>query len=84
MNGDDERLEDVEALLLLTNRILMDYVSLQVSAGSLPLAKAKKLVDFSATEVKRGAPGLSKQVDHLAGVILKRFDETDYSKGPSS
>lgn len=75
----DDRFSEDEALSLLTNRILLDYISLQVDSGRLPLEDAKRLVGFSAAEVKRGAPWLSEKVDFFADVIKRRFDETPYS-----
>lgn len=75
----DDRSKEDQALSLLTNRMLLDYISLQVDAGHLPLASAKKLLRFSADEVKRGAPWLEAQVDFFANVIERRFDETPYS-----
>lgn len=76
----EPRLDEDEALLLLTNRILLDFISLQVDSGAMTVAQAKNLVSFSATEVKRGAPSLTDQVDFFSEVIRRRFDETDYSK----
>lgn len=75
----DPRLSEDQALLLLSNRILLDFISLQVDAGLMTVGQAKSLVDFSAAEVKRGAPALVQQVDFFADVIKRRFDETDYS-----
>ena len=75
----DEHAKEGQALSLLTNRLLLDYISLQVDAGHLPLESAKKLLRFSSAEVKRGAPWLSAQVDFFAEVIERRFDETPYS-----
>ena len=77
---DESRIEEDEALLLLSNRILLDYISLQIDRGLFALEDAKKLVRFSASEVKRGAPGLSERVDFFADVLVNRFDETDYEK----
>lgn len=77
----DDRFSEDEALSLLTNRILLDYISLQVDAGRLPVEDAKQLVGFSANEVKRGAPWLSEKVDFFADVIKRRFDETPYREG---
>lgn len=76
----DDRVSEDEALSLLTNRILLDYISLQVDSGRLPLEDAKQLVSFSADEVKRGAPWLSAKVDFFAEVIKRRFDETPYGE----
>jgi len=73
-----DRINEEEALTLLTNRILLDYISLQVDAGAMSVDQAKKLVEFSAVEVKRGAPRLEPSVDFFADIIKRRFDETKY------
>lgn len=75
----DDRYKEDQALSLLTNRLLLDFISLQVDAGLLPLDSAKKLLRFSSEEVKRGAPWLALQVDFFADVFERRFDETPYS-----
>ena len=82
MTPDDEkRLVEDEALLLLTNRIVLDYISLQVDSGAFPLEEAKRLVRYSANEVKRGAPSLAGRVDFFADVFVDRFAKTTY--GPN-
>jgi hypothetical protein len=80
MLDSDTRLRQSEALTLLTNRILMDFISLQVDAGKMSVEGAQSLMDFSATEVLRGSPGLEPEVEFFLGVLKRRFDETDYSK----
>ncbi len=77
---DEHRLRQDEALLLLTNRVLMDFISLQVDAGRMTVEEAKALVRFSATEVKRGAQNLEGEVDFFADVLSGRFAETPYVK----
>jgi len=81
-DADDVRLEEDEALMLLTNRILLDFISLQVDRGQFSREEAKKLVRFSSEEVKRGAPALSDRVDFFADVLVNRFDETEYEAQP--
>lgn len=77
MTADDEsRLREVEALSLLTNRILMDYLSLQIESGQASLAGVKRLVGFSAAEVVRGSPGYEPEVRFFEKVMVDRFDET--------
>ncbi len=73
-----DRIDEGQALSLLTNRILLDYISLQVDTGAMSIDQAKKLVEFSAVEVKRGAPTLKQSVDFFADIIKRRFDETKY------
>jgi hypothetical protein len=72
----DQRLREAEALNLLTNRILMDFLSLQIDAGSAALDGVKALVAFSAAEVVRGSPVLNTEVRYFERVMLNRFDET--------
>jgi hypothetical protein len=75
---DDEN-KSAAALSLLTNRVLFDFISLQVDSGRMSVAQAKALVRFSADEVIKGAPTLHDEVKALATLIANRFDETDYS-----
>lgn len=77
----DTRLRQAEALNLLTNRILMDFISLQVDSGQMPIEAAKSLLRFSANEVLRGSPALKPELDYFTDVMVHRFDETDYSGG---
>lgn len=76
----DTRLRQTEALNLLTNRILMDFMSLQVDGGNMSVEGAKSLLNFSANEVVRGSPSLKPEVDFFTDVMTRRFDETDYGK----
>ena len=76
----ETRLRQAEALNLLTNRILMDMISLQVDAGIMTVDGVKSLVRFSATEVIRGAAQLKPEVDYFSDVMVNRFDETIYKK----
>lgn len=72
----ETRLRQAEALNLLTNRVLMDMLSLQVDSGAISLAYAKNLLKFSAHEVLRGAPQYQPEVDYFSEVMERRFDET--------
>ena len=76
----ETRLRQAEALNLLTNRVLMDMISLQVDAGNMTVDFAKSLVRFSAVEVIRGAAQLKPEVDFFSNVMVNRFDETVYKK----
>ena len=76
MNDSDRRLREAEALNLLTNRILMDYLSLQIDAGHASLDGVKRLVAVSAEEVVRGSAALEKEVRFFERVLVDRFDET--------
>lgn len=80
MSEDDQRLRDAEALNLLTNRILMDYLSLQIDSGHATLEGVKRLIAFSSSEVVRGAQGLEREVRFFERVLTDRFDETFASR----
>ena len=73
---EDKRLREAEALNLLTNRILMDYLALQVDAGAATLNGVKRLIEFSAAEVLRGAPNYESEVRYFERVMTERFDQT--------
>jgi hypothetical protein len=72
----ERRLRETEALNLITNRILMDYLSLKVDAGDAALEGVKRLIAFSADEVLRGSPEHEKEVRFFEKVMIDRFDET--------
>jgi hypothetical protein len=76
----DNEDKSAAALNLLTNRVLFDFISLQVDSGRMTVAEAKALVRFSADEVIKGAPSLHDEVKGLATLIANRFDETDYGQ----
>jgi hypothetical protein len=76
MTVSDQRLREAEALSLLTNRILMDYLSLQIDSGQASLDGIKQLIAFSANEVVRGSSPLEKEVRFFERVLSDRFDET--------
>ena len=65
--------KDAEALLLLTNRLLMDFLSVQVSTGVYKREGVTKLIDFSAQEVVRGSPHLQNQVGFFAELLKERL-----------
>jgi len=72
----EQRLREAEALNLITNRILMDFLSLQIEAGHASLDGVKRLIAFSATEVVRGSQGLESEVRFFERVMIDRFDQT--------
>ncbi len=76
MNNAEQRLREAEALNLITNRILMDYLSLQVDSGNATLEGVKRLIAFSAAEVLRGSPALEQEVRFFEQVLTDRFDQT--------
>jgi hypothetical protein len=78
MLDNETRLRQAEAFALLTNRILLDYISLQIDSGKMTRKEAKQLTAFSAEQVVKGSPSLKPEVDFFRDVTLRRFDETKY------
>ncbi len=76
--NDESRIRADEALTLLTNRILLDFISLQVDSGKMTVEEAKALIRFSATEVVRGGSEVAEEVNFFADVFIRRFDDTQY------
>lgn len=72
----EQRLREAEALNLLTNRILMDFLSLQIDSKAADLDAVKRLIAFSASEVVRGSPALEGETRFFEKVLVERFDET--------
>lgn len=80
MTGFDGQLREVQALGLLTNRILMDFLSLQIDSGAASVEGLKRLISFSADEVCRGSPSMEHEVRALEVALIEKF-ETTYPDG---
>jgi len=65
--------EDTQAVLLLTNRLLLDWISIAVDTGAMERSFAERLIDFSAAEVIKGAPGLEEQTIRFAELFKSRL-----------
>ena len=69
-----------QALLLLTNRLLFDWISLTVDRGEIDRSLVEQLIDFSAAEVSKGAPWITSDVAKFAVLFKQRLpapkDET--------
>ena len=65
--------KDSQALLLLTNRILLDYLSIKVSEGTYARSAVEKLISFSEDEVAKGAPWLEAEVRQFAALFRDRL-----------
>jgi hypothetical protein len=65
--------KDAQALLLLTHRILLDYLSIKVSEGTYSREAVEKLVAFSEAEVVKGAPWVESEVRQLAALFRDRL-----------
>lgn len=76
MSDIEQRLREVEALNLLTNRMFMDFLSLQIDAGHASLDGVKQMMRFSASEVLKGSAGYEQEVRFFEKVLIDRFDET--------
>lgn len=69
----DQRLRELEALNLLTNRMLNDLISLQVSSGAYNRDTVLRLIRFSADQVIAGSPHTRELVDFYADVTAQRM-----------
>jgi len=76
----EDRLRDLEALTLLTNRVLYDFVSIQISNGTLDRDSIVALLRFSENQVVQGAPWLEETLRPMADTLRDRLapapDET--------
>ncbi len=68
--------EDSQAVLLLTNRLLLDWISVTVDLGLMKREVAERLIDFSATEVINGAPSLEEPTLRFAELFKARLPNT--------
>jgi len=64
---------DTQAVLLLTNRLLLDWISIAVDSGAVDPELAKRIIDFSATEVIKGAPELEEPTTRFAELFKSRL-----------
>jgi hypothetical protein len=79
--------KEAQALLLLTNRVLLDYLSIKVSEGTYARRAVEQLISFSEEEVVRGAPWLEAEVRQFAILFrdrLAREPETSPEGGDQS
>lgn len=65
--------KDEQAILLLTNRLLLDWFSISIDNGTLDRKFAEKLIDFSAKEVVTGAPWIEKEALQFAELFKGRL-----------
>lgn len=64
---------DTHAVLLLTNRLLLDWISIAVDTKQIDRKLAERLIDFSAAEVVKGAPALSEETLRFAQLFKDRL-----------
>lgn len=69
----EQRLRELEALNLLTNRILLDLISLQVSSGTYNRDTVLRLIRFSADQVITGSPDTKPLIDFYADLTADRM-----------
>ncbi len=69
--------KEEQSLLLLTNRLLLDWISIAVDSGQVDRRTVERLVDFSAREVIRGAPWLDEETLKYAQTIKDRLPPTE-------
>jgi hypothetical protein len=69
--------KDEQAVLLLTNRLLLDWISISVDQGLIARSFAEGLIDFSAAEVIKGAPWLADETMSFARVFKDRLPPSD-------
>jgi hypothetical protein len=67
--------DEAKALLLFTNRLLLDVLSIAVDSGRISRSELERIIDFSAREVVRGAPELQRLVDFYASLTKDRLPE---------
>jgi hypothetical protein len=65
--------DDTQAVVLLTNRLLLDWISISVDSGAMERGLAERLIDFSAAEVVRGAPELKEPTLRFAELFKSRL-----------
>ena len=65
--------KESQALLLFTNRLLMDLISIGVDTGQLQKELVTRLIAFSANEVIGGAPWLEQEVRFYERLTVDRL-----------
>jgi len=65
--------DDTQAVLLLTNRLLLDWISIAVDTGQVDRGLVERLIDFSAAEVAKGAPQLEEPTKRFAELFKSRL-----------
>jgi hypothetical protein len=71
--------KEEQAALLLTNRLLLDWLSLSVDSGGISREMAEKLIDFSADEVVKGAPWIAVETHAFAQLFKDRLPQRPQS-----
>jgi hypothetical protein len=72
--------KDEQALLLFTNRLLLDWISISIDSGSIAKSTVERLIDFSTQQVVQGAPWLQPELENFATLTKERLPPN----GPSN
>lgn len=67
--------QESQALLLFTNRLLLDVLSIAVDSGKIERDLLDRVINFSASEVVRGAPALKEHVELFVSLTKSRLPE---------
>jgi hypothetical protein len=62
-----------QALLLFTNRLLLDWISIAIDTGAVTNEQVERLIDFSVGQVVQGAPWLADETRAFADVTKSRL-----------
>lgn len=65
--------DEAQALLLFTNRLLLDVLSIAVDTGKISRADLERIIDFSAGQVLQGAPHLREPVELYVSLTKGRL-----------
>lgn len=67
--------KDEQALLLFTNRLLLDWISIAVDQGTVSRTNVENLIDFSTAQVLQGAPWLKVEAESFAALTKSRLPD---------
>jgi hypothetical protein len=67
--------KEEQALLLFTNRLLVDWISIAVDTGAVTRERAERLIDFSAGQVVQGAPWLAEETQAFSALTKARLPD---------
>ncbi|MFL6844312.1 MAG: hypothetical protein ACJ8ER_05465 [Allosphingosinicella sp.] len=65
--------DEAQALLLFTNRLLLDVLSIAVDTGRISRADLERIIDFSAGQVLQGAPQLKEPIEFYTSLTKSRL-----------
>lgn len=74
--------KDEQALLLFTNRLLLDWISIAVDTGQVPKELVERLIDFSTGQVIQGAPWLAEETTAFAELTKSRLPGAEPATPP--